>query len=537
MGVYKFKLPDIGEGVVEAEITAWHVKLGDRVEEDDPIADAMTDKATIELTAPVDGIITTMACEEGEILAVGADLVIFDTDGDEASVEETPSQQAPAPQAPPAKAPTSGGGIHRFKLPDIGEGVVEAEITAWHVNVGDTVDEDDPIADAMTDKATIELTAPVAGVVATRACEEGEILAVGADLVIFNVESGGETSLEAPAETPVSDDTQPTRGEPTPLSTAITPAGKGKGFTPKPIKKPAPRKAQSAANQNRQTQNAAQNTPLASPAVRKRAKEAGIDLSKISASGANGQIIHADLDALETRLAPVDGETRIKVIGLRRVIATRMAEAKRHIPHFTYVDEIDVTALEALRKRANEKRGENRPKLTVLPFMIRALAATLQEWPQFNAKYMDADGFVSRFSDLNLGIATQTDNGLIVPVLKRAQTLNIWEMAAEIARLAEGVRTNSISTEDLTGATTTLTSLGPLGGIVTTPVINRPEVAIFGPNKIRPKLVLENGEVKERLVMNFSVSCDHRVIDGYDAAKMVQDLKALIEDPVFMFMS
>jgi len=528
MGVYKFKLPDIGEGVVEAEITAWHVKLGDRVEEDDPIADAMTDKATIELTAPVDGVITTMACEEGEILAVGADLVIFDTEGDDAVLEETST-----PQAPPANPSPSGGGIHRFKLPDIGEGVVEAEITAWHVNVGDTVDEDDPIADAMTDKATIELTAPVAGVVASRACEEGEILAVGADLVIFNVESGGEANVETADETPSPQDAQPASSEPTPLSTAIAPAGKSKSFTPKPIQKPARRKAQSAANQNRQTHS----SPLASPAVRKRAKDAGIDLSKISASGADGQITHADLDALETRLAPVDGETRIKVIGLRRVIATRMAEAKRHIPHFTYVDEIDVTALEALRKRANEKRGEGRPKLTVLPFMIRALAATLQDWPQFNAKYMDAEGFVSRFSDLNLGIATQTDNGLIVPVLKRAQTLNIWEMAAEIARLAEGVRTNSISTEDLIGATTTLTSLGPLGGIVTTPVINRPEVAIFGPNKIRPKLVLENGEVKERLVMNFSVSCDHRVIDGYDAAKMVQDLKALIEDPVFMFMS
>jgi 2-oxoisovalerate dehydrogenase E2 component (dihydrolipoyl transacylase) len=270
--------------------------------------------------------------------------------------------------------------------------------------------------------------------------------------------------------------------------------------------------------------------------VRKRAKDSGLDLSKITASGAEGQIIHADLDALETRLAPAEGESRIKVIGLRRVIATRMAEAKRHIPHFTYVDEIDVTALEALRKRANGNRRDSQTKLTVLPFIIRALASVLRDWPQFNAKYMDEEGYVSRFSDLNLGIAVQTDNGLVVPVLKRAQTLNIWDMAAEIARLSQGVRTNRISKDDLTGATTTLTSLGPLGGLVTTPVINRPEVAIFGPNKIRPKLVLDNGNVKERRVMNFSVSCDHRVIDGYDAAKMMQDLKALIEDPVFMFM-
>ena len=201
-----------------------------------------------------------------------------------------------------------------------------------------------------------------------------------------------------------------------------------------------------------------------------------------------------------------------------------------------------MTELEAFRQRANEARadnkaGEGRPKLTVLPFIIRALAITLKDWPQFNAHYRDDLGYVSRFSDLNLGVAAQTDNGLIVPVLKRAQTLTVWEMAEEIARLAHGVRTNSIGKDDLTGATTTLTSLGPLGGIVTTPVVNRPEVAIFGPNKIRPKLVLENGDVIERKVMNFSVSCDHRVIDGYDAAAMVQDLKALLEDPVFMFMS
>jgi 2-oxoisovalerate dehydrogenase E2 component (dihydrolipoyl transacylase) len=425
-------------------------------------------------------------------------------------------------------------GVYKFKLPDIGEGVVEAEITAWHVKIGDRVEEEAPIADAMTDKATIELTAPVDGIITGLACEAGEILAVGADLVIFEThdesekdggekdgaekERGGKEGAETGTETLAE-----------PFTKDMPPSGGGKAFTPTPITKPAGKTASSAK---------AENTAaiLASPAVRKRAKDSGLDLSKITASGAEGQIIHADLDALETRLAPAEGESRIKVIGLRRVIATRMAEAKRHIPHFTYVDEIDVTALEALRKRANGNRRDSQTKLTVLPFIIRALASVLRDWPQFNAKYMDEEGYVSRFSDLNLGIAVQTDNGLVVPVLKRAQTLNIWDMAAEIARLSQGVRTNRISKDDLTGATTTLTSLGPLGGLVTTPVINRPEVAIFGPNKIRPKLVLDNGNVKERRVMNFSVSCDHRVIDGYDAAKMMQDLKALIEDPVFMFM-
>jgi len=503
MGEYKFKLPDIGEGVVEAEITAWHVALGEMVEEDAPIADAMTDKATIELTAPVSGVIKMVACEEGDMLAVGADLVIFETEGEEAAQEELVV-------VPPAETSTRQS-TYAFKLPDIGEGVVEAEITAWHVAVGDEVEEDAPIADAMTDKATIELTSPVSGIVRTVACEEGEMLAVGADLVVFDVE-GEENVTLAPAEV-------------TPLSTVIMPSKPKSKSTPPPsmTKSPKPKDSNGKA--------------LASPAVRKAAKEKGLNLSLAKATGKDGEITHADLALLEKSFAQEEGETRIKVIGLRRVIAQRMQEAKRHIPHFTYVEEIDVTELEALRKRANEKKSDDKPKLTVLPFIIRALATTLQDWPQFNARYMDEQGYVSQFSDLNLGMAAQTDAGLIVPVIKKAQTLSIWQLAKEISRLAEGARTNKLGTDELTGATTTLTSLGPLGGLVTTPVINRPEVAIFGPNKIRKKLFLEDGEIIERLVMNFSVSCDHRVIDGYDAAKMMQDMKRSLEDPLFMFLN
>lgn len=399
-------------------------------------------------------------------------------------------------------------GEYRFKLPDIGEGVVEAEITAWHVKLGDTVSEDDPLADAMTDKATIELTSPVDGVISMVACEEGEVLAVGADLVVLTVE--GEGNIDAAPEATPQPPKAPSKAPPKPKTSKS-----------KPISKPAPKASGKA---------------LASPAVRKRAKAAGLDLTQANASGKDGQVTHADLDLLEKSFVLQDDETRIKVIGLRRVIAQRMQESKRHIPHFTYVEEIDVTALEALRKRANNKKSEDKPKLTVLPFIIRALASTLEDWPQFNARYMDEAGYVSQFSDLNLGIAAQTDNGLIVPVLKQANRLSIWDMAAQITRLAEGARTNKLSPEDLSGATTTLTSLGPLGGIVTTPVINRPEVAIFGPNKIRRKLFLENGEIEERLVMNFSVSCDHRVIDGYDAARMMQDMKAKLEDPAMMFL-
>jgi len=432
-------------------------------------------------------------------------------------------------------------GTHYYKLPDIGEGVVEAEITAWHVAIGDTVSEEDPIADAMTDKATIELTSPVDGVITSIACEEGDMLAVGAVLVTLEIE--GEGQPEPAAEPKVAAEVE---------------------TAPEP-EKPAPASQAEAVPTASVTRAVTSGKVLASPAVRGRAARLNIDLAVVPAEGA--RVTHGDLDAYliagvssapapnasspQVKPSPASptlqetpninadqlkrGETRQKVIGLRRVIATRMAESKRNIPHFTYVEEMDVTALEEMRARMNTRRSEDKPKLTVLPFIIRALAVTLIDWPQFNARYEDQKGYVARFDDLNLGIATQTDGGLIVPVVKAAQSKTVWEIALDIGRLAEAARTNQLSTEDLSDATTTLTSLGPLGGIVTTPVINRPEVAIFGPNKIREKLVMEHGEVTMRKVMNFSVSCDHRVIDGYDAAKMMQDMKARIEDPTSMF--
>jgi len=400
-------------------------------------------------------------------------------------------------------------GTHRYKLPDIGEGVVEAEITAWHVSIGDLVSEEDPIADAMTDKATIELTSPVDGVVKTIACDEGDMLAVGAVLVTFEIEGAGDAPEPEVENAPIS-----------------TPK-------PGPSAKVEP-KSFSAASVSRSVSSG---KVLASPAVRGRAARLNIDLAVVPSESA--RVSHADLDAYlisagsqsaqslasspqmkpspaspkmqETpqiqRDDPVLGETRQKVIGLRRVIATRMAESKRNIPHFTYVEEIDVTELEDMRTRMNARRNDDKPKLTVLPLLIRALAVTFADWPQF----------------------------IIVPVIKAAQTKSVWALALEIGRLADAARTNKLTQDDLSGATTTLTSLGPLGGMVTTPVINRPEVAIFGPNKIRDTLAMDKGEVVVRKVMNFSVSCDHRVIDGYDAAKMMQDLKARIEDPTSMF--
>ena len=495
MGEFRFKMPDIGEGVVEAEITAWHVSVGDVIKEDDPVADAMTDKATIELTAPVDGTITALGCEEGDVLAVGADLVVFETDGD--AKDAAPEM----PAAQPA-APATGTGSFIFKMPDIGEGVVEAEITAWHIAEGQDVNEDDPVADAMTDKATIELTAPVSGKAVRLGCAEGDTIAVGADLVEFEVKGGTPAAPEPKKETPKSAISKPAK----------------KPSAPAPAAKPAGTKA------------------LASPAVRKRAKAAGIDLSKVTATGKLGQVTQADLDLFEKAAEPELGENRIKIIGMRRLIAERMQASKRNIPHFTYVEEIDVTELEALRKRLNEKKGEDKPKLTVLPFIIRSMITAIRQWPQMNALYQDEQGYLSQFDPIHLGVAAQTDQGLMVPVVRHAESLNVWETATEIARLAEGARNNTLTKEELTGATTTLTSLGPLGGIVTTPVIMRPQVSIFGPNKIRPKLELRDGEVVERQVMNFSISCDHRIIDGYDAAAMMQYIKGLLEDPIVMFL-
>ena len=412
---------------------------------------------------------------------------------------------------------------YTFKMPDIGEGVVEAEITAWHVKLGDTVNEDDPIADAMTDKATIELTAPVDGVVQTLGCEEGDKIAVGAGLVVFETEGDVEEEDEH-SESPASEPGPPEVQEKT------TPAGLGG---------PASR----AGTSKRDTQDKV----LASPRVRALAKERNLDLSTLTGTGPKGRITEFDLDgprqasapkssATLPLPAPVEGETRTKVIGMRRMIAQAMQDSKRNIPHFTYVEEIDVTELEALRQRANQNRLEDRPKLSVLPFIIRALCLAIEKWPQFNSRYYDDHGQLITYADIDLGIAAQTDQGLVVPVLRGAQSLTLWNMAGEINRLAEGARDQKLSREELTGATTTLTSLGPLGGIVTTPVINRPEVAIFGPNKIREKLVLEDGHVIARKVMNFSISCDHRIIDGYDAAEMVQYVKALIEDPTTLFL-
>jgi 2-oxoisovalerate dehydrogenase E2 component (dihydrolipoyl transacylase) len=427
-----------------------------------------------------------------------------------------------------------------FRLPDIGEGIAEAEIVAWHVNVGDTVKEDGKLADLMTDKATVEMESPVSGKVIEVAGEVGDVIAIGSPLVVLETEGDvGEAPAAAPAptapvvkerievETPDASDVEDAAA----AVTEVAPPPPPPPPSPPPTPKPAPVKAHAKV--------------LASPAVRARAKELGIDLAEVHPAE-GGRLRHSDLDAFlsyggSKGYAPAGTtgqDETIKVVGLRRRIAENMAASKRNIPHFAYVEECDVTDLEKLRADLNANRGE-RPKLTLLPLLIVALCRALPKFPMLNARYDDEANVITRHGSVHLGIATMTPAGLMVPVIRDAQAKNLWQLASEILRLSEAAREGKAKSEELSGSTFTLTSLGPLGGIASTPVINRPEVAILAPNRIveRPMFVPDGmgGErVEKRKTMNLSISCDHRVVDGYDAAAFVQEVKRLLETPVLL---
>lgn len=417
-----------------------------------------------------------------------------------------------------------------FRLPDIGEGIAEAEIVAWHVRVGDRIEEDSQLADMMTDKATVEMELPVSGIVVELAGEVGDMVSIGSTLAVIETEGEGVDDAP-PADTPVEEEIvaeTPGTEEVTVVEVAPAPAP-APATAPEPV--PAP-----------ETPAAHSRAVLASPAVRARARDLGVDLGQVHAEG--DRIRHADLDAFlrysggQGYYAPGASRARadepIKVIGMRRKIAENMAASKRTIPHFTYVEEMDVTALEDMRADLNANRG-GRPKLTMLPFLIVAICRTIPEFPMINARYDDEGGVVTRYGAVHLGMATQTDAGLMVPVIRDAQDKNVWQLASEISRLAEAARTGKAKVEELTGGTLTVTSLGPLGGIATTPVINRPEVAIIGPNKIVERPVFDGDDIRRAKLMNLSISCDHRVVDGWDAASYVQALKKLIETPVLLF--
>jgi 2-oxoisovalerate dehydrogenase E2 component (dihydrolipoyl transacylase) len=423
---------------------------------------------------------------------------------------------------------------YQFKLPDIGEGIAEAEIVAWHVKVGDKVEEDQQLADMMTDKATVEMESPVAGTVTKLAGEVGDQVAIGSVLVEIETEGGAQLSAEPRA--PASAEEQPLAdgmSEPTPAQAEEIPVTATADAPTAP-------KAQAAISPPKpepETEAAAKVHVLASPAVRARARDLGIDLAQVKT--ASDRIRHADLDAfllynggqVAARGAAPRADETIKVVGLRRKIAENMQEAKRRIPHFALVEEFDVTDLEDTRAMMNRDRGTN-PKLTLLPFLVTALSRAVAEWPMINATYDDEANVVTRHGAVHMGVATQTDGGLMVPVIRNAQGMSVWQLASEVLRLSEAARSGKASREELTGPTFTISSLGPMGGIASTPVIAPPQVATIAVNKVEEKVVVVDGELEIRKRMNLSLSCDHRVVDGWDAASFMQALKGYIEAPL-----
>ncbi|HOE40384.1 MAG TPA: dihydrolipoamide acetyltransferase family protein [Rhodoferax sp.] len=439
-------------------------------------------------------------------------------------------------------------GIQIIKMPDIGEGIAEVELVAWHVQVGDTVAEDQILADVMTDKATVEIPSPVSGIVLALGGAVGQVMAVGSEVIRIEVNGAGNLkSGPGAVPAPASADPPTATLQTTPAAniapTVQTAADDGNG-KPASVPVAVPATDTQPASPARGTDR-----PIAAPTVRRRAWELGIDLSQVQASGTAGRITQADLarhatsqydyDSYQRKqdkgYRPLEAQETIPVIGLRRKIAQKMQEAKRRIPHFTYVEEIDVTELEALRTTLNNQHGQTRGRLTLLPLLIRAMVLAVREHPEVNARYDDDAGVLTRFAALHLGVATQTDGGLMVPVIRHAEALDLWDCAREILRLAEAARSGKASREDLTGSTLTLTSLGALGGIVSTPVINHPEVAIVGTNRIVERPIVIGGTVVVRKMMNLSSSFDHRVVDGLHAAKFIQRLRSLLECPGTLF--
>jgi 2-oxoisovalerate dehydrogenase E2 component (dihydrolipoyl transacylase) len=421
-------------------------------------------------------------------------------------------------------------GTHVIKMPDIGEGIAEVELSQWHVKVGDLVVEDQVLADVMTDKAMVDIPSPVHGKVIALGGQPGEVMAVGSVLISIEVEGAGNLK-ESAAPAPVKE---------APVAPKVEAAVESK-----PAATAAPRPA--AVCQGPMVAREADERPLASPAVRKHALDLGIQLRLVRGSGPAGRVLHEDLEAYVAQgqsnasapaaaaYAQRNDEEQIQVIGMRRKIAQRMQDATQRAAHFSYVEEIDVTAIEELRAHLNEKHGASRGKLTLLPFLVRALVVALRDFPQMNARYDDEAQVITRLGAVHVGVATQSDVGLMVPVVRHAEARSLWDSAAEISRLANAARNGKASRDELSGSTITLTSLGALGGIVSTPVLNLPEVAIVGVNKIVERPMVVKGQVVIRKMMNLSSSFDHRVVDGMDAALFIQAIRGLLEQPATLF--
>lgn len=432
-------------------------------------------------------------------------------------------------------------GNYLITMPDVGEGIAEVEIVEWNVNVCDTVEEDDVLCAVMTDKVTVEIPSPVDGTVTWIGCGAGDVMAVGADLMRLDVEGEGNADADAaapapaiePASEPNVEASEPVKPEPA----AVVEAPAAPAAPIAPVAAPQPAGAPRPEGEK----------PIASPAVRQRARSAGIDLRQVRGTGPADRITHEDLDAfIAGQSAPISRAAggavantdveEIKIIGLRRRIAAIMQDTMQRIPHFTYVEEVDVTELEKLRQKLNGQRREDQPKLTMLPFIMKAMVKALKAYPEMNARFDDEAQVVHRYGGAHIGIATQTDNGLLVPVVRHAEALDLWQSAREVKRLSEAARFGKANREEMSGSTITITSLGPMGGIVTTPVINSPEVAIIGVNKIAKRPVWQDGGFVPRDIMNLSSSFDHRLIDGWGATQFVQHVKSLLESPATLFL-
>lgn len=413
---------------------------------------------------------------------------------------------------------------YSFKLPDLGEGIVVSEIVEWHVQIGDQVTEDQHIVDVMTDKAVVEVTAPVSGIVAKLACDAGVEIPVGSELILFDTNTD-QDNTDNKTE-PASNNTLETTPLATSPTTTVIPAAVSSA------------NSVAAAIDSRASQHI-----LTSPSVRKRARHSGIDLSLVSGSGKFGRINNEDLERfiasggaqMSTTSSSDQGTSEVKISGLRRAIAKKMLQSKRNIPHYSYVEEVDLTALETLRAHLNKNKQEQQSKLTLLPFIIKALNKVLPDFPHCNAHYNEESQILTQHSNINVGIATMTELGLLVPVVKNSQAHDIWQNAAELTRVTGVTKQGKAKSDELSGSTITITSLGAIGGIVTTPIINAPETCIIGINKMQQRAVVIDGKIEIRTMMNISSSFDHRIVDGYDGALLIQALKTMLENPGAIF--
>ncbi len=530
---HEFKLPEIGEGVIEGEIVEWHVKPGDEVQPDTQLVAVLTDKATVEITADFHGVIDAVRGEGGDIVEVGSVLLTWRDVGAVAA----PAAEPAAPQNGAQAQVGVAGTVTEFQLPEIGEGVMEGEIVEWHVKVGDQVMHDQPIVAVLTDKASVEITAPHDCEILSTVGEPGDIIEVGQVIMTYSAKEGVVVAQ--------------------PAAQAAGTAAAGSGAAAPSVAAPAAFVAEVDPGQNPSI--SAFGTPLATPAVRRLAAASGIDLSRVKGSGPNHRITRADVErvvsaaksadqAAPAKAAPAktalaapaptpvaipagDGEHREKIRGLRKAIFQQMAKSKRHIPHFTYVDEIEMDRLIDIRNQLKPLAAQQDIKLTFLPFIVKAVVLALKKFPMMNASIDEEAGELVYKQYYNLGIATATPSGLTVPVLKGCDQKTVLQLAKEMVEITDRARKQRSTMEDISGGTFTITSLGRLGGLLATPIINHPEVGILGIHNMQERAVVRDGQIVVRNMMNISLSFDHRVIDGDVGATFAQEVKQYLECP------